>query len=280
MRRNAVILAALLWWPAVAVAQEPDRPGDKVSFELESSIIFVKGSVNGTDGLRFIFDTGASVTVLKPAAARKLGVLTKDDPGGRFFGLAPVFKTVGSIGAGKAAVADLPVAIMMVPQADLPLGLQGIAYDGILGYNYISQFITTIDYKAKTLALVPNDYTPEDPLERFGRRAERAARPAPTPAPAVHIGITYATIGDDLANEIGVEGGVIVKAVAPDSPAAEAGMRKGDVIQEIDGRRVERAEDYRKILARAKAGDVLRFSVVRDRKDVDLEVTAAPRAGE
>ncbi len=268
MGRAVLALAMLLAAAAPALAQE--RPGDTVAFELKSSVIFVKGSINGVDGLNFLFDTGASVTVLRPATAEKLGLTKKGERGGLLG--APLFKDADSIGAGKALVKKLPVAVMGVPQADLPLAMQGISYDGILGYNYISQFVTTIDYKAKTIKLAPCDYVPEDPREAFKRQARPAAEAA-----AVHVGFSYATIGDDIANEIGVEGGVVVKAVAPGSPAEKGGLRKGDVIQEINGRRIDRAEDWQKVLAKSKPGDVLKVSIIRDRKDVAIEIAAEER---
>jgi hypothetical protein len=275
-RHAALALAALLATAAAARAQDaPARPGDTVPFDLKAGIIFVKGSINDTSDLTFIVDTGASVTVVKPATAEKLGLTKKGERSGGILG-TPNFKVAAAIGAGKAVVKDLPVAVMGVPQADLPLSMQGITYDGILGYNYISQFVATFDYKAKTIKLAPNDYVPEDPREAVRKLAE-ARRPRESDAPSAHAGFTYATIGDDVANEIGVEGGVVVKAVAAESPAAKAGLRKGDVLQEVDGRRVDRAEDWQKALARAKPGQVVKLSVIRDKKDVELELTLSER---
>jgi hypothetical protein len=269
MKSAALAFAALLAAAGAAAAQE--RAGDTVPFELKSNLVFVKVAVNGTADLAFIFDTGASVTVLKPDTAKKLGLLAKGEKAGGLLGGA-TFKIVDTLGAGNAVVRDLPVAVMGVPQADLPLAAAGISYDGILGYNYISRFVTTVDYKAKTIKLVPSDYEPEDP-----RRGVPAAAPAPDEAPAVHVGFSYATIGDDQANEIGVEGAIVVKAVAPDSPAAAAGLKKGDIITELNGKRIDRAEDYRKALAKARPGQVLSFNVIRDKKDVTVDVTAAER---
>ncbi len=94
---------------------------------------------------------------------------------------------------------------------------------------------------------------------------------------AVTAGFSYRTIGDDEANELGVEGGVVVCKVAADSPAEKAGLKKGDIIQEIDGRRCDTAEDWQKVLAKAKAGDVVKLTVIRDKKDVDIELTLEAR---
>jgi serine protease Do len=46
--------------------------------------------------------------------------------------------------------------------------------------------------------------------------------------------------------------GLLVRQVQPDGPAAEAGIRAGDVIQQVDGESVKSAEDLRSAL---KSGD-------------------------
>lgn len=257
-------IAFALLLASAAAAQQTDREGDTVSFELKSGVIFVEATLNGKGPFSFIFDTGASVTVLRPQTAKKLGIETK---GGGLFA-APSLITVESFALGKAAVKDLPVAVMMVPQAELPLAMQGIKYDGLVGYAYISQFVTTIDYKSKTIKLVPNDYTPEDPT-----------RPAVTPkAPKpVHVGLSPRELGADEANEIGIDGGVVVQKVAKDSPAAKGGMKEGDIIQEIDGKRVDTVEQYYAALRKSKAGETLTFRAIRDKKDVDVKVTVQER---
>jgi serine protease Do len=97
------------------------------------------------------------------------------------------------------------------------------------------------------------------------------------PADAVIAGFSYRTIGDDEANEIGVEGGVVVGKIAAGTPAEKAGLRKGDIIQEINGRRCDTAEDWQRVLGKGKPGDVVKFIVIRDKKDVTVELTLEAR---
>jgi len=42
--------------------------------------------------------------------------------------------------------------------------------------------------------------------------------------------------------------GVVVTVVEPGSPAAEAGLRRGDVIQQVNGREVASASDFERAI--------------------------------
>jgi len=50
------------------------------------------------------------------------------------------------------------------------------------------------------------------------------------------FGIETWELNPKVASQMGAEGGMIVVAVQPDSPGAEAGVREGDIIESIDGR--------------------------------------------
>jgi putative serine protease PepD len=60
-------------------------------------------------------------------------------------------------------------------------------------------------------------------------------------------------LGIDLYNS--PYGGPIVVAVAAGSPAQAAGVEPGDVISEIDGKRVATASEFASAVARKHAGD-------------------------
>lgn len=81
--------------------------------------------------------------------------------------------------------------------------------------------------------------------------------------------------------------GVAITDVQPRSPAASAGLRPitmnewgetvlGDIILEIDGKKIRTPEDIRNALDARKAGDVLTFLVRRGNRDVEIPVTLAP----
>jgi serine protease Do len=79
------------------------------------------------------------------------------------------------------------------------------------------------------------------------------------------LGITVADITPALAREFRLEGGrgVLVKDVEPTGAAAKAGLRAGDVIHRLNGKKVERAQDFAATVRATKSGDFMRIQLER-----------------
>jgi serine protease Do len=73
---------------------------------------------------------------------------------------------------------------------------------------------------------------------------------------------------------------VLISGVDPDSPAREAGLREGDVILAIDGRKVVSMEDYQARLRNYGVKDRLTLSIWAQgqKRDLSLEARAFPIA--
>jgi S1-C subfamily serine protease len=69
---------------------------------------------------------------------------------------------------------------------------------------------------------------------------------------------------------------VKVLEVTPDSPAAKAGIKKGDVIRTIDGTALTTPDQYFAALATKKAGAVVSLAVARGDQNLSLNATLAP----
>jgi C-terminal processing protease CtpA/Prc len=67
--------------------------------------------------------------------------------------------------------------------------------------------------------------------------------------------------------------GVLVNRVEADSPGAQAGLKAGDVIVEVDGKRVVDADDVREVLLGKKAGEKVTVAVVRAKAKTSLVAT-------
>jgi serine protease Do len=72
--------------------------------------------------------------------------------------------------------------------------------------------------------------------------------------------------------------GAIVSEVKKGSPAARGGFRVGDIITTVNGERIIDESSLIGIIDDAKAGDTLRFTVLRDRVVVALSLTLEKRS--
>ena len=70
----------------------------------------------------------------------------------------------------------------------------------------------------------------------------------------LRLGASTQSLGDQLAEYFGVEGGVLVTSVHEDTPAAEGGLRAGDVIVGLGDEDIDDPGDLRRALADLEAG--------------------------
>ncbi len=79
-------------------------------------------------------------------------------------------------------------------------------------------------------------------------------------------GISVMDLTKEISRQIGIgagERGVVVVRVEPGSAAEDAGLKKGDVIQEIDRKKITGMGDYRKISSAVDTGDTTLLFVNR-----------------
>lgn len=91
---------------------------------------------------------------------------------------------------------------------------------------------------------------------QLGELPEGDNRPTPggTDREGVLSGVAVEELTPQIASRLGVEGsGVVVAQVAPGSAAAEAGLRRGDVIEEVDRHEIGSVDQFRDVVA--EAGD-------------------------
>ena len=111
---------------------------------------------------------------------------------------------------------------------------------------------------------------------KVGEQAEsREAPPEAVKTPAA-LGLTVEPVTPRLAREMRLrdERGVIVRDVEADSPAAEAGIRAGDVIVEVNRQAIHNAADMRRQIDRQAKGTPVLMLVHRGEGSLFVAVTA------
>lgn len=96
-----------------------------------------------------------------------------------------------------------------------------------------------------------------------------------TPALAAPSGFLGVYMTEDRPQQ----GGALVEEVAPDSPAAKAGLRKGDLIKSCNGQDTATTAAFVALLGKANPGDALTLRVERDGWQKTVQVTLGDRPG-
>ena len=93
------------------------------------------------------------------------------------------------------------------------------------------------------------------------------------------IGVEPNDLSPELAETFGVKAkhGVIITGVLQNGPAAQAGVRPGDVITAVGGRDVANVSELLTRVAGLKPGSASKFSVRRQSEKLELEVTPGVR---
>jgi Do/DeqQ family serine protease len=92
------------------------------------------------------------------------------------------------------------------------------------------------------------------------------------------LGVQAQDLNDELAAALalGDQRGVVVTRIVPDSPAAKAGVRIGDVIVELGANRIVAAQDLANAEGLLPIGQSLPLKVLREGAPLNLRFTLAP----
>jgi hypothetical protein len=165
---NVAVTASDFSPPAMApVARIDDASGTtRVPFDLVNNHIYVDGVVDGKPA-RFMVDTGG-VNLLTLAAANRLGLssegrLASSGPGEQRPDVA--MTRARRVRVGMATL-DNPV-FYIIDLGDLPKA-EGVAFDGLIGYEMFRRFGVQIDYADRELLLAePEQFVPPTDAEEF-----------------------------------------------------------------------------------------------------------------
>ena len=90
-------------------------------------------------------------------------------------------------------------------------------------------------------------------------------------------GVLGVTISDarERAEELGLNrnvSGAVVETVAPGSAGAQAGLRKGDIVQQFNGQPITRSSELQRLVGNTPVGRTAELQVLRDGRPITLTV--------
>lgn len=91
------------------------------------------------------------------------------------------------------------------------------------------------------------------------------------------LGVSIQEVTPELAKQFGAENskGALVTDIFRGSPAERAGLKRGDVIVEFNGKDIKDVETLRNMTAQSELGSTVKLKVMRDRKPIFIDVIIA-----
>lgn len=116
-------------------------------------LILIEVSINDQGPFSFVLDTGATMSVLSPETAHKLGLDSgREDTAYAAGGQVQVsLIELKSLRVGGTEVKNLKAAIMDLTNLKKVIG----DIDGVIGYSFLSKFRVVINYPEKMISFEP-----------------------------------------------------------------------------------------------------------------------------
>jgi serine protease Do len=90
-----------------------------------------------------------------------------------------------------------------------------------------------------------------------------------------YLGVSIQDVDPDMAKAFGLPhgGGALIGDVTPDTPAATAGIQRGDVVLELNGQPVNGPDELSVRVSQMAPGSVAHLKVFRNGESKDMDVT-------
>jgi len=130
-------------------------------------VFFARATINGAGPFWFTIDTGATLTVIDPAAARRAGLPVRDAGRRSNVGIASADTSMATTAGARIDIPGLPPfsppTLYVVP-VRASAGPLGHAIDGVLGTDVLSGRVVEFDYGGARVRVRPS--TGADPPNR------------------------------------------------------------------------------------------------------------------
>ncbi len=279
-----LLLAAVFVAPLTLAAQETKKDDDKKQekkFDAKPALVpyrltdthhtLVRVKINGKGPFNFVVDTGCPVMLISEPVGKKLGL----DKG---WAILDSLELEGGLELKKVkARIETPFQI----EGMNGMGLAGVELHGLMGYTVLAKFKMDFDFTKKQMLWTPVKTEPLPPQALKGAKgtdggmdtivaimrfvtALAGIGPPPPPQPRGFFGFELDQ-GDKL---------VRVARVLADSPAAKAGLQKGDVIVRVESSDVAAVSEVLERVSKITAGKSLNITIERGKEKHELKITA------
>jgi serine protease Do len=182
-------------------------------------------------------------------------------------GIAEAMQLGTDSGALVADVSpDSPAEAAGMQPGDVVVGLNG---EEITNPRDLSFAVAEIEAGTEAEVTVMRDGSEETLTVEIGQKpAPRTAQQAPAPDDTPKLGLSLAPLDPSVRESLGLDAdiaGVAIAGVQNGSPAAQAGLRRGDVIVEANGTAVAAPQDLIEVVAAAhEAREPVLLRIYRD----------------
>lgn len=130
----------------------------EIPFELATRHIMLKVNIDGSRPLSFVLDTGDKYAIVDLDRAKELGLKLQGQI--RVGGAGAGTQTGAYVEGSNFTIPGLAGFVQPVRMA-LPIGHMaqgfGQAFDGIIGYDFIKEFVVEVDYQSRVIRLHDKD---------------------------------------------------------------------------------------------------------------------------
>lgn len=208
--------------------------------------------------------TGLPVIDIADSSQLKVGqyVITVGNPGGLEFMDSVTYGVIS--GLNRVVSADSTVSLIQTDAAINPGNSGGALVNAngeLVGIN--SSKIVSEEFEGMGFAIPSNTA-----VEIAKKIIEKENSPEP------YIGITLSEkYTEEVLEYYGYPSGAVVLSVADNSPAYQAGIRKGDIITEFGGNKIKKYSDLEELLSECKPNQKITVKLYRNRRTYSTTIT-------
>lgn len=172
-------------------------------------------------------------------------------------------------------VKDSPADKAGIKRGDVIISLNGQSIDTA---NTLKNLAAQIEVNTTVPLVVIRDGQQQTLQVKIGEQPteEQAGSKASAPAASALFGMHVQELTPEIASQLGYTGdtGVIIAGVDSESPAAQVGLQRGDLIKEINRKPIKSLADYQKAIASVGKDDSLLMLVRRGNNTYYVVVNA------